>query len=192
MSPKQNTDLENFAKLLVAGTTKLFEERGGVTFAKAPTLALKGIIEYQGRMRVDGMEKFNNEPAIGSTVNFFANAQEMAKNKTLGALVVLVDQGYLPRLMKTLQYPAFDDEDENALMDSCGTLCNIIAGKFKSEILAAGYIDLEMSAFNNFRNNPITGIDFCFAEYSKYEISFLLDNEKHLVLEITMGTVPRK
>ena len=114
----------------------------------------------------------------------------MAKKKTLGALVVYVPEAYLPKLMRTLQYPAIDDEDEKAMLDSVGTLCNIVAGRFKSEISSAGYIELEMSHFNNFRNSPLFGIDFCLAEYDKYEVIFELEGSKRMVIEMTMGVVP--
>ena len=186
----QNNDLEKFSGLLLKGVTNLFEEHGEIKFAKPPATQRKKIIEYDGKMRVDGMEKFNNEPAYGSTVNYYANAAEMAKKKTLGALVVYVPEAYLPKLMKTLQYPAIDDEDEKAMLDSVGTLCNIVAGRFKSAVSSAGYIELEMSHFNNFRNSPLFGIDFCFNEYDKYEIGFELEGVKRMVIEMTMGVVP--
>lgn len=186
----KNNELEKFSGLLLAGVTNLFQERGEIKFSKTPVSVRKRIIEYDGKMRVDGMEKFNNEPAYGSTVNYYVNAAEMAKKKALGALVVCVPEAYLPKLMKTLQYPAIDDEDEKAMLDSVGTLCNIVAGRFKSEVSAAGYIELEMSPFNNFRNSPLFGIDFCLQEYDKYEISFDLEGVKRLVVEMTMGVVP--
>jgi len=66
----------------------------------------------------------------------------------------------IEKLMKLLQYPPVDDESEDAMKDSCGTLCNIIAGRFKSEIVSAGYIELEMSHFRNFRNSSFEGISF--------------------------------
>jgi hypothetical protein len=98
----------------------------------------------------------------------------------------------MAKMMRLLQYPPVDDENETALEDSCGTLCNIIAGRFKSEISKVGYVELEMSHFITSRNNLVSGVSFCFTEFTKYEIVFDIDNAKRLVLETTMGVVPRR
>jgi len=192
MGGAKNQDLEKFADLLLQGTEALFMERGEMKFSKPPEKLAVNIVEYQGKMRCDGMEKFNNEPTYVSTVNYYNNAVDMSKNKAVGALVVYIQQAYMARIMKHLKYPAFDDEDENALLDSCGTLCNILAGRFKSEISKAGYIDLEMSHFSTFRNSAVPGCAFSPSEFDAYTINFILENEKRMVLEMTMGVVPRK
>ncbi len=192
MSPKTNPELDKFGELLRDGTAALFNERGGIAFSKAPTMEKKDIIEYEGRMRADGMDKFNNEPAYVSCVNFYASTQDMQKKKTLGAMILYVQQTYLAKLMRMLQYPPFDDDDEKAMLDSCGTLCNIVAGRFKSEVSKAGYIELEMSPFSNYRNSALDGVDFCKSEYEKCEVKFALENATRLILEVSMGIVPRR
>ena len=188
----KNKDLEKFADLLLKGTGALFMERGELTFSKPPEKSAVEIVEYKGKMRADGMEKFNNEATYVSAINYYLNAQDMEKKKAAGVLIVYVLQAYMPRLMKFLKYPPVDDENEDALLDSCGTLCNILAGRFKSEISEAGYIDLEMSHFSTFRNSAVPGVDFCLSEFDAYTASFALENEKRMVLEMSMGIVPRK
>ena len=94
--------------------------------------------------------------------------------------------------MKLLKYPPIDDESESALLDSCGTLCNILAGRFKSEIASAGYIELEMSHFSTFRNSAVPGVDFCASEFDLYTINFLIENEKRMVIDMSMGIVPTR
>lgn len=189
---QKNNELEAFANILISGTEKLFMERGEIKFSKPPEKAKVNIIEYKGKMRADGMEKFDNEATYVSAVNYYLNAQDMAKKKAVGVMIGYVQQAYMPRLMKLLQYPPVDDENENALLDSCGTLCNILAGRFKSEISAAGYIELEMSHFLTFRNSAVPGVDFCASEFDAYTINFSLENEKRMVLEMSMGVVPRR
>ena len=188
---KQNPELEKFADILIKSTVGLFAERGEIEFSKKEKTKRK-IIEYNGRMRADGMERFKNEPTYVSVVNYFANATDMARQKALGAVVVYVQQEYLVPLMKLLKYPPIDDESESALLDSCGTLANIIAGRYKSDIVSAGYIELEMSHFSNYRNTSFDGVAFCFNEFSLYEISFEIEHRKRIVLDMSMGVVPRR
>lgn len=186
----KNKDLEKFADILIKGVAALFMERGEINFTKPAEKVLSPIIEYQGKIQADGMEKFKNEATYVSTVNYYLNAADMAKNKAVGALIVYVEQTYMPKIMKLLKYPPVDDENENALLDSCGTLCNILAGRFKSEIVSAGYLELEMSHFSTYRNSAVPGVGFCFNEYDLYTINFFLENEKRMVIDMTMGIVP--
>ena len=187
---KKNKDLDKFADLLEQGTVALFNERGEVHFSKPPAKTRRKIIEFEGKMRADGMEKYDNEPTYVSAVNFYASEKDMAKKKTLGALIVYVQQDYIAKMMKMLKYPPIDDESDSAMQDSCGTLCNIISGRFKSEISSAGYIELEMSHFMNYRNSAFAGVDFCYNEFDMVEIAFEIDNVKRLVMDMTMGAVP--
>ena len=188
---KQNTELERFADLLATGTVALFSERE-LRFSKPPEKQKRLIIDYEGKMRADGMEKFSNETTYVSAVNYYATQADMAKKRALGALIVYVEHSFVASLMKMLKYPMIDDESEKALLDSCGTLSNIIAGRFKSEISAGGYIELEMSHFMTYRNSAVVGIDFCPNEYFMFQNDFYIDGKKRLVLEMTMGTVPRR
>ena len=189
---KQNKELEKFADLLIKGVTALFAERGELEFSKDPEKERKTIIEYEGKMRADGMEKFNNEPTYVSVVNYYASEADMQKNKVLGALVIYVEQAYLPKLMRLLQYPPVDDESEEAMLDSCGTLSNIIAGRFKSEVSSAGYIELEMSHFQTYRNSAFAGVSFCPSEFDMMTVSFEIANVKRLAMEMSMGVVPTR
>ena len=188
---KQNKELDVFAKLLVDGITNMFQERGEIQFSQDPDVERKNIIEYNGRMRAEGMEKFNN-PTYVSAINYYLNQKEMERHKAVGTIVVYVEQEYVARIMRLLKYPTVDDEDEEALKDSCGTLCNILAGRFKSEISAKGYVDLEMSHFSSYRNNIPYGAEFCYDEYDKYEVAFYIEKEKRLVVEMTIGRVPHR
>ncbi len=183
-------ELLSYVNLLVNTVKKLFRDRGEVEFSKDPILTKRNIVEYNGRMRADGMEKFNN-PTFVAAINFYVDAAAMAKHSALGALVVYVEQDYVATMLKRLKYPPIDDEDNKAMCDACGALCNIIAGAFKSALVAGGYKELEMSHFSSYRNTAPNGVEFCFKEYDKYEICFHIDNAKRLVLELTMAPVPK-
>ena len=187
----KNKELDKFAELLSTGVVGLFMERGEIQFSKAPVLEKKSVLEYEGRMRVDGMDKFSNEATYISAINYYASKADMEKHSALGVIVVYVKQTYLANLMKSLKYPPIDDDNDDELRDSCGTLCNLIAGRFKSEMVKAGYVELEMSSFTNFRNSSFGGVEFSSGEFDKYEISFFIANEKRLAIEMSMGPVPK-
>ena len=157
---KVNPDLEDFGKALAKSVEQLFLERNNIKFSQEPKLERKGIIEYNGKMRAEGMEKFN-DPTFISAINYYLNTANMEKNKAVGAVITYIEQGYVTTLLKLLKYPMADYEDLDALADCCGTLCNILAGAFKTAISKMGYLELEMSAFASHRNKAISGVDFC-------------------------------
>lgn len=189
---KENKELGQFAEILQRSIVALFKERGDITFSEKPRLEKKQIIEYEGKIRANGIERFDGEVTYVSAVNFFANAADLKKKKTLGALIVYVQGEFLPKLIKMLQYPPIDDENEQAMLDSIGTLCNIASGRFKSEIKDSGYVDLEMSHFINYRNNAVVGIDFCRSEYYFYEVDCFIDGKRQICFDMTMGPVPKR
>lgn len=189
MNPKEEA-LEKLAKALSESIKGIFKERGEVRFSAEPVPVKKNIIEYQGRMRANGMEKFNN-PTFVSCVNYYASAKDMEKHNALGAVIVYIEQSFVVDILRMLKYPPADDENMDALCDCCGTLCNIIAGRFKSAVSSMGYIELEMSSFVSSRNSITKGVEFCFKEYDKYEIPFYINGTKRLIVEMTMGTIPK-
>ncbi|HOD12562.1 MAG TPA: hypothetical protein PLO93_03415 [Candidatus Omnitrophota bacterium] len=186
-----NKDLDQFGQMLNRSVERMFLERNEIRFSKDPDMEKRLIIEYGGLMRADGLEKYNESSFI-SYINYYLNAKDMEKNKAIGAIVVYIEQTYVATLLKLLKYPLADDEDLDALADCCGTLCNIIAGAFKTEISKAGYIELEMSHFTSYRNRAVVGVPFCFNEREKIESTFFIQNQKRLIVETTMGIVPKR
>jgi hypothetical protein len=186
-----NKDLEKFAQILGKSVEKMFVERNSIHLSQDPVMQKRLIIEYGGLMRSDGMEKYN-EPTFISFVNYYLNAKEMEKKKAIGAIVVYIEQSYVAALLKLLRYPLADDEDLDALADCCGTLCNIIAGAFKTDISKEGYLELEMSHFTSYRNRAVVGVPFHFAEREKMELAFFIQNQKRLMIDMTMGVLPKR
>lgn len=186
----REAELEKLATALADSVAAIFKERGEVKFSKDPVIHKKNIVEYNGRMRADGMEKFNN-PTFVSSINYYATPKDMEKKNALGAIIVYIEQGFVVDMLRMLKYPPADDENMDALRDCCGTLCNIIAGRFKSAISAMGYIELEMSHFSSYRNTAPQGVAFCYKEYDKYETIFFINGVKRLVIEMTMGSIPK-
>ncbi len=195
---KKNSELERFAEIFEAAMVSLFLQRGEIKFSGVRK-ARKKIMEYQGRMTADGSDKFVNQGASAMTttktyvsaVNFYANKKDLEKKKTLGALIIYIEQSFLAKLMQLLKYPVVDDESDDAMLDSAGTLCNIIAGRFKSEVAKAGYVELEMSHFMNHQNKAFDGVSFCENEFDYFELQFDINDKKRLTVDMTMGTIPK-
>ena len=93
--------------------------------------------------------------------------------------------------MWLLEYGRIDEDDEEEVLDACGTVTNLIAGYFVKELSAHGYIHLEMSHFDTYINSPVDGINFFPQEDVKHEMDFFIREEKRIVIELTMGHVPR-
>lgn len=186
-NPKED-QLYTLAVILSGSIRKLFEGRG-LRFSSNPTIKKKPIVEFMRRMRVFGMEKFNN-PAFVATINYYLSTKEMGKNAVWGLIAIYVEQDYLDKMVDDLQYPNVDEENIEDMKDACGAICNLIGGQFKIDLTKLGYINLEMSHFSSYRNSSLSGVEFYNKVREKYEIDFYIKGEKRLVAEITMGPVP--
>ncbi len=186
---QREVELKILAEALAEAISKTFEEKGSLRLHKS-SLERRDIIEYNGKMRISGLEKFNN-PAIISFVNYYLSEQDQKKQNALGALIIFVLESQVISLLNKLGYPKVDEDNEEALQASCGQLCHDFGTAFKSKLAGMGYTDPVMSAPQNFRNNIPQGINFCFKEYDKFEIGFALEDQKLLVAEMTMGVIPR-
>jgi len=184
--------LFTLALSLSAAVKKMFFEKSERKFSAEPLLEKKLIIHFLDRMRIDGLEKFNN-PAVFSVIHLYASSKDLEKRiNPLGVLIVYVEKTYLPELLRHLKYPYVEYDDDDEVKDGCGAICNLIAGSWKREISNLGYIDLEISYFESYINTNINGIEFPKDQTHKYEISFDIDEKKRIVLEMVMGMVPRR
>ena len=171
---------------LAVAVKKVFKQKGGVRLSSEPAMEKKMITPFMQRMRVDAMEKFNN-PTAFSVVHFYKNKQEQEKGNPAGVLIVYVEKKFIAELLRLLKYPYIDNDDDEAVKDGCGTLCNLIGGYFKNEINKLGYAELEMSHFHSYINSIADGVAFPAGQTDKYEISYYIEDEKRLVTEMVMA-----
>ena len=122
----------------------------------------------------------------------FSNTKEMKKSAVWGLLVIYVEQDYVEKFIGLLQYPDVDEENWDDMKDACGAICNLIAGQFRIDFTAQGYPNMEMSHFSSYRNTSLAGVHFYNKVREKYELSFYIKGEKRLVVELTMGPVPKE
>ena len=179
-------ELFTLALGLAAAVKGVFKKVGGVRLSSDPAMEKKLITSFMRRMRVDAMEKFNN-PTVFSVVHFYKNVQEQQKGNPVGLLIVYVEKKFIPELLRLLKYPYIDNDDDEAVKDGCGTLCNLIGGYFKNEIEKQGYAGLEMSHFRSYINSIADGVEFPIGQTDKYEISYFVEDKKRLVTEMVMS-----
>src|SRR5437867_1358241 len=114
--------LHHLAVTLAGSIVTVFEKRH-IRFTGKPILEKKPIVEFMHRMRLFGMEKFNN-PTFIAVINYYLNIKEMKKRAVWGVLAVYIEQDYIEKMIRDLKYPDVDSEDIEDMKDACGAVCN--------------------------------------------------------------------
>ena len=175
----------------MAGMDQMLAKMANIPPSQDPKIEESEIIEYDGRMRVSGMEKFNSSSFI-SVIGFYLNQGELQRRKPKGALVLYFDAENVSKFLKAFGIRFADDEDDKSLMDACGEVCTAVAAEFKAELARKGYVDLVVSKPSNYKNNVIEGIDYSQDQKTKQTVSFFYFKTKAIVADLTMADLPRK
>jgi hypothetical protein len=186
--PQDHADtLRLMSKALSVAVKKIFFEKSKTKFSDNSSINQKAIVAFNGKLRIDAMEKFN-QTTILSVVHYYKNSKELEAGKQpLGLIIIYLERKYIPEMLRLLQYPYIDFDDDNDVLDGAGAMINVIAGQFKAELRALGYQDLEMSHFQSFINNVPQGVDYPRTQTERYELSFNIDDKKRLVVEMVMA-----
>jgi len=154
-----------------------------------PTAKAQRLIEYQGRMSVAAMEKFNG-PTYISGVSFYLSPQDKDKNKAVGALALYVEAVNAEKLLKSFGYSIGEDEEDEEAFNACSKLCVTFAEGVKKELVKAGYPDLTLGTAVSEKNSLSEGIAFGANQPEKQEISFVFFKKKSLVLDVVLDNLP--
>jgi len=84
------------------------------------------------------------------------------------------------------------DEDDESMLGLCGSLCQLIANALKERLSADGYVELEFSSPEVYKNTISEGVEFCKDQNEKQEISFYFLKHKALVIDWTLAPIPKK
>ncbi|HBG61484.1 MAG: hypothetical protein A2Y03_06130 [Omnitrophica WOR_2 bacterium GWF2_38_59] len=187
----QGTDPFYVQALLLSEVVKrTLEQRAGIELSDHPEIVKVPIVDFMRKMRVWGLDKFKENTFI-STVNMYRSKDDMDKDKVLGAIVLYMEGEFIPFLFKRLGYPDIDDQNEQDIEDAIGTFCNLIAAKFKQGIIQIGYKELEMSHFSSYQDQVPGGVPYDISQDFKYQISFNIRDQKRIVVDLTMATIPK-
>ena len=176
----------------MAAMGRMLEKMGAISPSEEPKIEESEIIEYDGKMRVSGMEKFNASSFV-SVVNFYLNQGDMQRQqRPRGALVLFFEAENASKFLKAFGMRFADDEDDKSLMTACGETCEAVAAEFKGELARKGYVDLAVSKPRNYKNNVIEGIEYSPDQKTKQTISFFYFKTKTIAADLTMADLPRK
>lgn len=176
--------------MLVEVIKRILDRKASIFNTRVVDFNLKPIVEFKNRMRVSSLDKFDGITYV-SVVYFFLNEDLQKENKPVGTLVIYMEDEYLEELLRKLDYPKIDVDDQDAVEDACGTICNLIAGNFKSGLTQLGYQELMMSHFRSFRTEVVNGVEYDFTQKQKYEIGFEVRDHRRIVVELVMGKIPK-
>ncbi len=191
VQPLEHKDgLYTMAEVLAWAVKKMLLLKGDIHLSREPFIRERPVVQFHQRMRVDGLEKFSARTVFSSIV-FFKDKHQMDVEHAVGAMVVYIPVDYIAKLMWLMEYGRIDEDEDDVVLDACGTITNLIGGYFVKELSGQGFIFLEMSHFESFINTAVNGINFSPDQESKFEIEFFIRNEKKIVAELTMGKLPR-
>ncbi len=163
----------------------------GIPPSEPPQAKDLDIAQYEGRMRVNSMEKLNS-PAYISSVNFYLNAADLERHKARGAMVLYMDFENAGKMLHQLGIKVPDDEDDISMIAACGELCTLIGTDFKNALTSLGYADLVMSPPRNYKNSAMGGVEFSPDQTTKHELCFFYWKRKAVVVELTLAPIPTK
>jgi len=188
---EKGLDSQQITNVLMGVVDQTLAKMTNVLSTDAPQSNMIDIVEYEGRMRISGMEKFN-APAYISFVNFYLTPLDMDKQRAKGALVLYVDFENAGKLFKALALPINDDEDDSSMMEANGKFCDVLAKGLNQELSQLGYTSLLMSPCENYKNSVMQGIQYSKDQKNKVELSFFYWKHKAIVVELTLAPIPLK
>ncbi len=190
-SPQRIEELKGQAEALAQVVAEVFDGKAGIKFNPKPTAERRDLIEWQGKMRIAGMEIFNTSTYI-SYVNYFLSEADKQKKNALGAVVLYILETQLFTFITKMNYPKVDDENPEELKEGCGRICADITNNFQKKLASMGYPSLVMGNVDNARNTVPVGVAFNIKEYDKFLVTFCLDNKKMMAVEMTFGAMPKR
>ena len=176
---------------LLSVVEEMFSKMTTIIPTASPESKLTDIVEYGGRMRVGGMEKFD-APSIVSVVNFYSSQSDLEKHKAKGALVLYTELENASKLYKALGFPVSEDEDDSSMRISNGKICALLTEGFKNELSRQGYMELVTSTVGNYKNTVMEGIEYSKDQQTKFEFNFFYWKHKAIVIELTLALIPLK
>lgn len=183
-------DDQVLSKAIITVVQETFRKTLHAEMQGDPVVLERDIIEYESRMRVFPMEKFNG-PVYVACVNFYLSQKHLESQDTVGTFLFFVKEDMAEKLLKAFGLSSRDAEDEEVLMNKLGEFSSILAGNLKNEFMTLGYADLVIADPIKAKNSIPDGVPFDYSLYRKQEVTFKFWNQRCIVIEACLGSVPR-
>jgi len=177
--------------ILTGYIEELVTTKGGLAASQPFEVAVKTIEEYEDRMRINATDKFDVAVYVAAA-NFYLNKGDMQAHRSRGAMVLYMDIEVADKIFRAAGLQVPYDEDDESMMALCGSLCQLIAGALKDRLIAAGFVNLEVSAPAVYKNTISEGVEFSKDQDEKQEISFYFLKHKAMVIDWTLSPIPKK
>ena len=157
-------------------------EKLGLNLTQDSEIEEREVIEYNSRMRVFGLEKFNG-PCYIFGFNFYKDSQTQEAKQTNGAFVLFFEEESIEKILKKLGHRAFDEEDEAFVLENLGVFGKQLAETFAAALSSVGYTSLLVSDPMSYKNSIPEGMDFPYSVYKYQELSLYLWDKKVVVAD---------
>lgn len=179
-----NPHLEQAAKELARIVRQTLEQKAEVEFDQDEAFEEKDIIEYNGRITVSGMNKFN-KPCLVSSVSFYPDENAQKKQKANAAMILYLEPDFMPKVFKKLSYKDFNSDEDEHIFANCKELNKLLAEAFLSYLKSSkNYIMGEPLAGHN---TIAQGVEFPYKEYQYMEIKFFPWNKPHFLIDLIIA-----
>ena len=189
MSPKTDEfDRQGSATKLSECIASVFEQKCKTEFIGTPEIVEKDLIEYNSHMRVFGLEKFNG-PCYISAINLFKNDEDLKKNRSIGAVILYIEETTASDLIKAMGQKGVDHEDIDTITSYTGEFCKTIVDQFKNNLNSLGYNNIISSEPFNYQDDIPGGVNFSFKESKFSELSFVVNKEPAIKVDLTIAPI---
>ena len=180
--------LDAYIEILRGILVRIVEKNGKVQLSQEPVIQKGQILEYNKKMRVSALEKFN-APGHLSVINYYLTPKDKETKNAAGALILYILDVNIKKNFEALgqAVAGFDEDDPEQVAVKSGQFAQIISEEFCNELKAKGNKELIASEPMSTRNTFSDGIDFSYNQYEKCDVSFHIKKVKFMVLEITLG-----
>ncbi len=149
------------------------------------------IIEYDSKMRLFPMEKFNG-PVYVAVANYFLSQQDLEQESPVGTIALFVKEDVVEKLVKGFGHLSRDAENEETVMGDCATLLREISKALKEALMGLNYPELISSDPVKYKNNIPEGVPFNYSLFKKQEFIFSFWGQKSIAIEICLGALAKK
>jgi hypothetical protein len=186
MSENSTNNTELLSNLILTSSKRVFLKESSVSFSSEPQVEQKEIIEYGGRMRISGLEKFNDACFISAT-QFYKTEEDLSEKSAIGAMVIYIKGDVADKVFRSFGVKKFDEVDQDSMLEISSEISKKFTTHFLKELQTSGQGSFISSEPIGYVSNALEGVSFSYDETKYCEASFHLFKEKAVVIDVTFA-----